>query len=159
MFPLGAQTWQIKAGADPPSVADVLRPAGVRGDIEAGRGFVLVWSKDPPSRMDLEDLLKRQVAEINPDASAILIAADDLERLARVQPAVIQALGGPSMIGISGPATSMCKLSIPRPASADIKCSTVEIDAPSFLSVDDSRVSPTLSARAGIDTVCGKSMR
>src|SRR6266550_4039659 len=53
----------------------------------------------------------------------------------------------PSMIGISGPATSTCKLSIPSPASADIKCSTVEIDAPSFLSVDDSRVSPTLSAR------------
>jgi hypothetical protein len=49
----------------------------------------------------------------------------------------------PSMIGISGPATSMCRLSIPRPASADITCSTVEIDVPSCLSVDESRVSPT----------------
>ena len=43
-------------------------------------------------------------------------------------------------------------------ASAVIR-KTVEIDAPSFLSVDESRVSPTLSARAGIDTLCGKSMR
>ena len=37
----------------------------------------------------------------------------------------------PSMIGSSGPATSTCRLSMPSPASADIRCSTVEIDAPS----------------------------
>jgi hypothetical protein len=56
----------------------------------------------------------------------------------------------PSMIGISGPATSMWTLSIPSPASADIMCSTVEIAAPSCLSVDERRVSPTCSASAGI---------
>ena len=33
----------------------------------------------------------------------------------------------PSMIGSSGPATSTCRLSMPRPASADIRCSTVEM--------------------------------
>ena len=55
----------------------------------------------------------------------------------------------PSMIGISGPATSTCRLSMPRPASADMTCSTVEMLAPSTFSVDDSRVSPTWWALAG----------
>ena len=63
------------------------------------------------------------------------------------------------MIGISGPATSMCRLSIPSPASADITCSTVEIDVPSRFSVDDSRVSPTCRASAGSVTGRARSTR
>ena len=39
------------------------------------------------------------------------------------------------------PAMSMCTLSMPSPASAESTCSTVEIDTPSFFSVDDNRVS------------------
>ena len=38
---------------------------------------------------------------------------------------------------------------MPTPASADIRCSTVEMLAPAALSVDDKRVSPTFAASAG----------
>ena len=65
----------------------------------------------------------------------------------------------PSMIGSSGPATSMCMLSMPRPAHADSTCSTVEIDTPSCFSDVERRVSPTWSASAGIDTDCARSTR
>jgi len=65
----------------------------------------------------------------------------------------------PSMIGNSGPATSTLRLSTPTPASADIRCSMVEIDASPSVSVDDNRVSPTLTARAGIVTGVGRSTR
>ncbi len=48
---------------------------------------------------------------------------------------------------------------MPTPASADIRCSTVEIDAPSSASVDDSRVSPTFAASAGMLTGGWRSVR
>ena len=50
----------------------------------------------------------------------------------------------PSIIGTSGLVNSTYTLSIPKPANADIKCSTVEtLTSPSFNAVDK-RVSPTL---------------
>ena len=48
---------------------------------------------------------------------------------------------------------------MPKPASADIRCSTVDTLAPSFSREDDRRVSPTLRASAGMATDCGKSTR
>jgi hypothetical protein len=48
---------------------------------------------------------------------------------------------------------------MPTPASADIRCSTVEIDVPSAVSVDDSRVSPTFAACAGMLTGDARSTR
>src|SRR6201996_4394028 len=48
---------------------------------------------------------------------------------------------------------------MPRPAQADIRCSTVDTRAPSFCNTDASRVSPIAMADAGISTGVGKSTR
>ena len=65
----------------------------------------------------------------------------------------------PSMIGTSGPAMSMRRLSMPRPHSADIRCSTVDTLASPRFNVDESRVSPISPARAGISTGATRSVR
>ena len=62
----------------------------------------------------------------------------------------MNGLALPSMIGISGASTSMIILSIPKPANAAFKCSTVETRTPcSFTSAVQSIVSRTESAFAG----------
>ncbi|KGD34977.1 hypothetical protein DO72_5451 [Burkholderia pseudomallei] len=48
---------------------------------------------------------------------------------------------------------------MPRPAHADIRCSTVDTRTPSFCSTDASRVSPIDSAEAGMSTGVGRSTR
>src|SRR5512134_362912 len=65
----------------------------------------------------------------------------------------------PSRIGSSGASRSTKALSMPRPLSADIRCSTVWTFAPSLISVDARRASPTSSARAGMSTGEARSMR
>ncbi len=65
----------------------------------------------------------------------------------------------PSMIGISSALTSMNILSMPRPAQADIRCSTVETRAPSLISTEAMRVSPTAIALAGNSTMGSRSTR
>ncbi|SOY84969.1 hypothetical protein CBM2600_A140415 [Cupriavidus taiwanensis] len=50
-------------------------------------------------------------------------------------------------------------MSMPRPAQADIRCSTVETRAPSFCSTDARRVSPMADAATGISTASGRSTR
>jgi hypothetical protein len=47
------------------------------------------------------------------------------------------------MMGISPAVTSANTLSMPRPASADIRCSTVETRTPSFSMHEERRVSFT----------------
>src|SRR5258706_10217859 len=65
----------------------------------------------------------------------------------------------PSMIGTSSPDTSTNALSMPRPANADIRCSTVETRAPSFSITVAIVVLVTLSACAGIAGLPGRSER
>jgi hypothetical protein len=65
----------------------------------------------------------------------------------------------PSMIGTSSPETSTNALSIPNPANADIRCSTVETRAPSFSITVAIVVLPTLSACAGMAGLPGRSER
>ncbi len=65
----------------------------------------------------------------------------------------------PSMMGTSGALTSTSALSIPSPAKAESKCSTVETRAPPTTNEVPSMVSPTLSARAGISTGVARSVR
>ena len=54
------------------------------------------------------------------------------------------------MIGTSGPSSSTKALSIPRPASADNKCSTVDILTSLLDKEVDKRVSKTFSSEAFI---------
>ena len=63
------------------------------------------------------------------------------------------------MIGTSAALTSTMALSMPRPAKADIRCSTVETCALALTSVVPSVVSPTFSARAGMSDGLGRSVR
>src|SRR5260221_7563665 len=65
----------------------------------------------------------------------------------------------PSMIGTSGALSSTRALSMPSPANADSRCSTVETRAPPVPSVVPSVVSPTLAARAGMSAAPGRSVR
>ena len=71
----------------------------------------------------------------------------------------------PSRIGISGAVTSTYRLSMPRPASADIRCSTVAtrtwLPGPSSaaVSVDAMRVSVTRAAPQRISTGGSRSVR
>src|SRR5258706_184251 len=65
----------------------------------------------------------------------------------------------PSMIGTSSPETSTYALSMPRPAKADMRCSTVETRVPSFSSTVASVVLPTLCARAGMAGLPARSER
>src|SRR3569833_1577146 len=65
----------------------------------------------------------------------------------------------PSMIGTSGALKSTYALSMPRPAKADSKCSTVEIRTSPCTSDVDRVVSPTFSARARISTGGSRSTR
>ena len=58
----------------------------------------------------------------------------------------------PSMMGNSGASTSTNALSIPRPANADIRCSTVAIRIVPAASVVAIVVSPTWRTSAGIST-------
>ena len=63
-------------------------------------------------------------------------------------------------MGISGASTSIIMLSIPRPANAAFKCSTVETRTPcSFTNAVQSIVSRTESAFAGKVTGGFKSVR
>ncbi|SIT44474.1 hypothetical protein BN2475_470199 [Paraburkholderia ribeironis] len=50
-------------------------------------------------------------------------------------------------------------MSMPRPAQADIRCSTVDTRAPSFCNTEARRVSPIAIADAGMSTGVGKSTR
>jgi hypothetical protein len=63
----------------------------------------------------------------------------------------------PSMIGTSGADSSTKALSMPSPASADSRCSTVDTVAPPAASVVPSVVSVTLVARAGMSTAGSRS--
>ena len=65
----------------------------------------------------------------------------------------------PSRIGTSSAVMSICRLSMPRPAQADIRCSTVCTLAPPDDTVEASRVSVTASAVIGISTGSGRSTR
>ena len=65
----------------------------------------------------------------------------------------------PSMIGTSPAVSSMKRLSMPRPASADIRCSTVDTPASPAASVVPSVVSVTFVARAGMSTGGSRSVR
>jgi hypothetical protein len=98
---LGQWTWQIKATRRPPTPARELGKEDVRKDIEVGRNYVMVWTQDHPSREELAKELRDGVAAINSASDGLLLAAEQLERLARVHPAVVQALGGPPLIGLT----------------------------------------------------------
>ena len=63
----------------------------------------------------------------------------------------------PSIIGTSSPSSSIKRLSKPRPAQADSKCSTVETRTPSFWITEASLVSHTAKAVAGIIECSGVS--
>ena len=63
----------------------------------------------------------------------------------------------PSIIGTSSAVRSTNALSIPKPASAESKCSTVDIRALSFTSVVERLVSPTYFGLAGISTAGSRS--
>ena len=65
----------------------------------------------------------------------------------------------PSIIGTSEDVRSTNALSIPRPAKADNKCSTVETLTPSLTKLVERFVLPTFSARAGISTTGSRSCR
>ena len=65
----------------------------------------------------------------------------------------------PSMIGTSGADSSTSRLSIPSPARADIRCSTVWTLAPSRASPVHRVVSHTNSPEAGISTTGSRSTR
>ena len=65
----------------------------------------------------------------------------------------------PSKIGTSSAVISTYMLSIPKPAHADIRCSTVCTLASPFDSVEAKRVSETAIAETDISTTWGKSMR
>ena len=65
----------------------------------------------------------------------------------------------PSMMGISSAVKSTIRLSIPNPAHADSRCSTVDTRTPSFSSTDAMRVSPTPKADAGNSTTGSRSTR
>ena len=65
----------------------------------------------------------------------------------------------PSIIGISEAVTSTIILSTPKPASADIKCSTVATRAPLCSRAEHMRVSRTVSGRACMLGAPGKSAR
>ena len=65
----------------------------------------------------------------------------------------------PSMIGTSSAETSTNALSMPSPKKADIRCSTVETRAPSCSSTVAMTVLLTLSARAGMAGLPGRSER
>lgn len=63
------------------------------------------------------------------------------------------------MMGISSASTSTYRLSMPSPAQADIRCSTVDTRVPSFCSTEARRVSPIALAVAGISTAGSRSTR
>ncbi len=65
----------------------------------------------------------------------------------------------PSMMGISGPSNVMRALSIPMPARADMRCSTVETMWPLWPMVVASLVSNTFSRRARMWGEPGRSLR
>ena len=66
----------------------------------------------------------------------------------------------PSMIGTSAAVSSTMALSMPRPANADSRCSTVETrDSPLTERGAERGVADVLGARARISTGCGRSMR
>jgi len=65
----------------------------------------------------------------------------------------------PSRMGTSSAVMSMNKLSMPRPAQADMRCSTVKTLALPTEMVDARRVSVTAKALMGMSTGCGKSTR
>ncbi len=65
----------------------------------------------------------------------------------------------PSRIGTSSAVMSTYRLSMPRPAQADIRCSTVCTLAPPLEMVDARRVSVTASADIGMSTGSGRSTR
>ena len=63
------------------------------------------------------------------------------------------------MMGTSSAFNSTIKLSIPNPAQADSKCSTVDTRTPSFSRTEAIRVSPINKAEAGISTMGLRSTR
>ena len=65
----------------------------------------------------------------------------------------------PSMMGTSSPSNSISKLSRPKPAQAESKCSTVDTRTPSFCITDAKRVSHTARAVAGMTDCSGVSTR
>jgi hypothetical protein len=65
----------------------------------------------------------------------------------------------PSMIGTSSADTSTKALSMPSPANAAMRCSTVETRVPSFSITVAMTVLDTYSARAGTPGLPGRSLR
>jgi hypothetical protein len=65
----------------------------------SGRSYALIWNNDLPAVFELRNELKTEVAKLSAFVSAELITAEDLERMAKVHPAVIRRFGGPPSFG------------------------------------------------------------
>lgn len=101
-FPSGPWCWQVKSGAVTPSISAVLNKHGVLQDLEAGRDFILVWSRDPAGgSVELRKRLKEGVTKLASQREGRLYTAEDIERLARCHPAVVQRMGGPQVLGLT----------------------------------------------------------
>jgi hypothetical protein len=100
-LPTGPQTWQVKATQNKPDLAKELSKEGVIEDLHAGRNYVLAWTRDPPlKRAELEAELLDLVGRVVEGRTGLLFGTEDFERLANIHPAVIQALGGPQLLGL-----------------------------------------------------------
>jgi hypothetical protein len=100
VFPLGPRTWQIKKVKNKPDLAEEVTKPKLNTDLHGGRGYVFAWIREATDRQELEGWLADGIKNAGLDAASTLIIVDDLERLARVHPALIQAHGGPPVVAL-----------------------------------------------------------
>lgn len=100
-FPSGPCSWQVKASAAF-SIPRELAKDGVRADISAGRDYVIVCTKEliGGARARQQAVLSAGVAEIDPNRTGTMVTIEDLERMARIHPAVPALMDGPQPLGM-----------------------------------------------------------
>jgi hypothetical protein len=90
----------MKRVKDKPDLAAEFAKPKINADLRSGRGCVFVWNRETPDRQELETWLSGGVKNAGLVASATLILVEDIERLARVHPALVQAFGGPPIVAL-----------------------------------------------------------
>jgi len=107
LFPHGPHVWQIKSGSTTPSATAEFDPdkhAALVEAIKDGSDYVLFWTNDPTEqvRKHAREGFSDAVRKVRSDARAVVLFADEIERLCYQHLAVLAQHGPVPISGLAG---------------------------------------------------------
>src|SRR5680860_215573 len=107
LFPHGPHVWQIKSGSTTPSATAEFDPdkhAALVEAIKDGSDYVLFWTNDPTEqvRKHAQEGFSDAVRKVRSDARAVVLFADEIERLCYQHLAVLAQHGPVPISGLAG---------------------------------------------------------